>query len=85
MVDADIEVTKKIEAEVTSRSASQELKLENAVHSERCGERRGMFLHNAMVAIMIFVVWGLIIVSTASPFIPRYYGVYQNAARDLAR
>ena len=81
MVDADIEVAKKIEAEVTNRSAPQELKLENAVHSECCGERRGKFLHNAMVAIMIFVVWGLIIVSAASPFIPRYYGVYQNAAR----
>ena len=87
MVDASIEVPKKIDAKVTNRSeanALQELKLENAVHSEHCDERRGKFLHSAMVAIMIFVVWGLIIVSAASPFIPRYYReVYQNAACTL--
>ena len=81
MVETDTEVAKEIDAQVTNRSSPQKLKLENAVHSECCGERRGKFLHNAMVAIMIFIVWGLIIVSTASPFIPRYYGVYQNAAR----
>ena len=64
--------TEKSDVEITTWSVQEP----NAAHSGLCGERCKKFVHTAVVAIMILIVWGLIIVSAVSSYIPRDYKVY---------
>ena len=75
MANMETDTPKKIDTEV-----SQSLKHDDlGSHGRgRCGGRWETFVHTIVVAIMILAVWGLIIVSAASPYFPRDYEVCET-------